>query len=87
MWYKDAIIYELHVKGYYDSNADGIGDFTGLIEKLDYLVDEISKIKGVYGGRLMGAGFGGSIISIVKKSEIDIITDINYINGLIIEPN
>jgi maltose alpha-D-glucosyltransferase/alpha-amylase len=36
-WYKDAIIYELHVKAFYDSNNDGIGDFRGLIEKLDYL--------------------------------------------------
>ena len=38
-WYKDAIFYELHVKAFYDSNADGIGDFRGLIEKLDYLQD------------------------------------------------
>jgi len=38
-WYKDAIIYELHVKAFYDSNGDGIGDFRGLIEKLDYLQD------------------------------------------------
>jgi maltose alpha-D-glucosyltransferase/alpha-amylase len=37
LWYKDAIIYELHVRSFYDSNADGIGDFTGLIQKLDYL--------------------------------------------------
>jgi len=37
LWYKDVIIYELHVKAFYDSNADGIGDFKGLIEKLDYL--------------------------------------------------
>lgn len=37
LWYKDAIIYELHVKAFYDSNNDGIGDFKGLIEKLDYL--------------------------------------------------
>ncbi len=51
-------------------------DYEVSTEKLDYLVDEISKIKGVYGGRLMGAGFGGSIISIVKKSKIDIITDV-----------
>jgi maltose alpha-D-glucosyltransferase / alpha-amylase len=36
-WYKDAIIYELHVRAFYDSNGDGIGDFRGLIEKLDYL--------------------------------------------------
>ncbi|MEI6037746.1 MAG: hypothetical protein WCQ91_07480, partial [Planctomycetota bacterium] len=31
-WYKDAIIYELHVKAFHDSNGDGIGDFPGLIE-------------------------------------------------------
>jgi len=37
LWYKDAIIYELHVKTFHDSNADGIGDFRGLMEKLDYL--------------------------------------------------
>ncbi len=36
-WYKDAIIYELHIKAFYDSNADGIGDFQGLLSKLDYL--------------------------------------------------
>ena len=36
-WYKDAIIYELHVKAFFDSNQDGIGDFPGLIQKLDYL--------------------------------------------------
>ena len=38
-WYKDAIIYELHVKGFCDSNADGVGDLWGLTEKLDYLED------------------------------------------------
>ena len=38
-WYKDAIIYELHVKAFCDSNDDGIGDFPGLIQKLDYLQD------------------------------------------------
>ena len=39
LWYKDAIIYELHVRAFRDSNADGIGDFPGLIEKMDYLQD------------------------------------------------
>ena len=39
LWYKDAVIYELHVRAFYDSNADGIGDFPGLIQKLDYLQD------------------------------------------------
>ena len=33
-WYKDAIIYELHIKAFRDGNADGIGDFKGLLEKL-----------------------------------------------------
>ncbi|MGH9628008.1 MAG: maltose alpha-D-glucosyltransferase [Bryobacteraceae bacterium] len=39
LWYKDAIIYELHVKAFYDSTSDGIGDFSGLLQKLDYLQD------------------------------------------------
>ncbi|TBW29083.1 maltose alpha-D-glucosyltransferase [Gramella sp. KN1008] len=38
-WYKDAIIYELHIKAFFDSNGDGIGDFQGLLQKLDYLED------------------------------------------------
>ncbi len=37
LWFKDAIIYQLHVKAFADSNNDGIGDFVGLTEKLDYL--------------------------------------------------
>jgi maltose alpha-D-glucosyltransferase/alpha-amylase len=37
LWYKDAVIYEAHVKSFYDSNNDGIGDFNGLTLKLDYL--------------------------------------------------
>jgi maltose alpha-D-glucosyltransferase / alpha-amylase len=39
LWYKDAIIYQLHVKAFADSNNDGIGDFVGLTEKLPYLQD------------------------------------------------
>jgi len=39
LWFKDAIIYEISVRGFYDSNGDGIGDFPGLIQKLDYLED------------------------------------------------
>jgi maltose alpha-D-glucosyltransferase / alpha-amylase len=38
-WYKDAIIYELHIKAFRDGNGDGIGDFQGLLTKLDYLQD------------------------------------------------
>ncbi|MBM4448244.1 MAG: maltose alpha-D-glucosyltransferase [Chloroflexi bacterium] len=39
LWYKDAIIYELHPRAFCDSNGDGIGDFPGLTEKLNYLQD------------------------------------------------
>jgi maltose alpha-D-glucosyltransferase / alpha-amylase len=39
LWYKDAILYELHVRAFHDSNADGIGDFRGVLEKMDYLQD------------------------------------------------
>src|ERR1700710_1681411 len=38
-WYKDAIIYELHIKAFNDGDSDGIGDFKGLLQKLDYLQD------------------------------------------------
>ena len=37
LWYKDAVIYQVHVRTFMDSNGDGIGDFRGLAEKLDYL--------------------------------------------------
>ncbi|MDH5488101.1 MAG: alpha-amylase family glycosyl hydrolase, partial [Gammaproteobacteria bacterium] len=37
LWYKDAVVYEIHVKAFCDSNNDGIGDFAGLTSKLDYL--------------------------------------------------
>jgi len=37
LWYKDAVVYELHVKTFHDSDGDGMGDFRGLIQKLDYL--------------------------------------------------
>ncbi len=36
-WHKDAVIYQLHVKTFFDSNGDGVGDFAGLTQKLDYL--------------------------------------------------
>lgn len=39
LWYKDAVIYELHIKAFHDANNDGIGDFEGLLNKLDYLED------------------------------------------------
>jgi maltose alpha-D-glucosyltransferase/alpha-amylase len=37
LWFKRAVFYEIHVRGFYDANGDGIGDFRGLTEKLDYL--------------------------------------------------
>lgn len=37
LWYKDAIVYQMHVKTFYDSKGDGVGDFQGLTQKLDYL--------------------------------------------------
>ena len=38
-WYEDAVIYELHVRAFADSDGDGIGDFRGLTQRLDYLED------------------------------------------------
>src|SRR6266508_638053 len=37
LWYKNAVIYELHIKAFFDANNDGTGDFAGLVRKLDYL--------------------------------------------------
>ena len=37
LWYKDAVIYQLHVRSFFDSNDDGVGDFPGLTQKLDYI--------------------------------------------------
>jgi maltose alpha-D-glucosyltransferase/alpha-amylase len=39
LWYKDAVIYQVHVKAFFDSNNDGVGDFQGLTSKLDYIQD------------------------------------------------
>ena len=39
IWYKDAVLYEVHVRAFADSDGDGVGDFWGLTEKLDYLQD------------------------------------------------
>jgi maltose alpha-D-glucosyltransferase/alpha-amylase len=39
LWYKDAVIYQLHVKSFYDSNGDGIGDFRGALQRMDYVAD------------------------------------------------
>ncbi len=38
-WYRDAVIYQLHIKSFFDANNDGVGDFTGLLEKLDYIAE------------------------------------------------
>ena len=39
LWYKDAVIYQIHIKSFFDANNDGVGDFAGLLAKLDYIVD------------------------------------------------
>jgi maltose alpha-D-glucosyltransferase/alpha-amylase len=39
LWYKDAVIYQVHVKSFFDGNDDGVGDFQGLIDKLDYIAE------------------------------------------------
>ena len=39
LWFKDAIIYEIHIRAFQDSTNDGIGDINGLIDRLDYLLD------------------------------------------------
>jgi maltose alpha-D-glucosyltransferase / alpha-amylase len=39
LWFKDAIIYQLHVRSFFDSNGDGVGDFAGIAQRLDYLTD------------------------------------------------
>jgi maltose alpha-D-glucosyltransferase/alpha-amylase len=39
LWYKDAVVYQVHVKAFFDANNDGIGDFRGLTSKLDYIQD------------------------------------------------
>ncbi|WP_337876399.1 maltose alpha-D-glucosyltransferase [Elioraea sp.] len=38
-WYRDAVIYQLHVKSFFDANDDGVGDFAGLLRKLDYVAE------------------------------------------------
>ena len=38
-WYKDAVIYQLHVKSFFDADNDGVGDFAGLMAKLDYIAE------------------------------------------------
>jgi len=39
LWFKDAVIYQLHLKSFFDANNDGVGDFPGLLAKLDYIAD------------------------------------------------
>jgi maltose alpha-D-glucosyltransferase / alpha-amylase len=39
LWYKDAVIYQLHIKSFFDANNDGVGDFPGLLQKLDYIAE------------------------------------------------
>jgi len=65
-------------------------DYEVSTKKLDFLVDEITKVRGVYGARLMGAGFGGSIISIIKGDKVNGIIDMiskKFFNKFAVTPN
>ena len=56
-WYEDAVIYELHVRAFSDSNGDGVGDFRGLLSKLDHvreLGSDASFVKVQHGRRSAG---------------------------------
>lgn len=59
-----------------DSHASLRDDYEVSTERLNFLVEEITKIDGVYGARLMGAGFGGNVISIVEKASMKNVTSI-----------
>ena len=39
LWFKDAIIYQIHIKSFFDGDNDGVGDFAGLLQKLDYIAE------------------------------------------------
>src|SRR4029450_1553501 len=60
LWYKDAVIYQVHVRAFFDSNNDGVGDFPGLTQKLDYLqglgISTVSLVP-VYPPPLGGGGY------------------------------
>jgi galactokinase len=60
----------------FESHNSLKNDYEVSTKRLDYLVNELGKIKGVYGARLMGAGFGGSVISIVNREKIGNIANI-----------
>ena len=53
-WFKDAIIYEVHVRAFHDSVGDGHGDFRGLTQKLDYLEDLAKDDRPYLDGRAIG---------------------------------
>lgn len=73
----------------YESHKSLKNDYEVSTRRLDYLVNELGKIKGVYGARLMGAGFGGSVISIVSRDSINDIKDItgkSFLNKFNVTP-
>ena len=49
LWYKDAVFYELHVRAFYDGNDDGVGDFPGLIQKLDWIRERVGGLGHQFG--------------------------------------
>ena len=50
-WHHDAVIYQIHVKAFRDSNRDGYGDFRGLLEKLDYIAERRVRSTACVSGR------------------------------------
>ena len=59
-WWKNAVIYEIYIRSFYDSNGDGIGDVPGIIEKLDYLADlgvDIIWLSPIYASPLADQGY------------------------------
>ena len=46
-WLKDAVFYEIYPQSFYDSNGDGIGDINGIIQKLDYIINESMDVKSI----------------------------------------
>ena len=75
-WYKDAIIYQLHIKAYQDSSGDGIGDLAGLTRRLDYIASlGVTAVwllpfypSPMSSANLSGWGHGGSAYRLVGRS-------------------
>ena len=71
LWYRDAVIYEIHVRAYADSDGDGRGDFQGLTSKLDYLRDlGVTSIRNLVTGSRSYVGLSGFGIEIAGSEPV-----------------